>query len=372
MAPAVAFVLTLLLHRVSGRLMRRLAAPFAAYLFIALLAAFMTRGGLGQAYEPHAVEMINDMATAGAGFSYGLSVLTQTYFYFKYLVLWIVPNVSWMSIDMREPLATTWQAWPYAFTALLFIAYPIVAMAMVMRRGRIGMAGWLLASPWLMFATELSTVRVQEPFVLYRAYLWFPLFGALLPLALIRLNVKVIGILGVAVVCVLVPLSWNRLHSMSKPLLLWDDAARLLERGDEPGAGRIYFNRAQALLEQGRNAEALSDLDRVVKLNPDLAPIHLTRAQAYFALHRYAESLQEIDRVIKLTPQRADAYYGRATVLKRLGREEDAILDLRRSCDLKHFIGCYALGQRSVTGRGTTTIKDITIQVPLNTSRILR
>ena len=343
MAPTVALLLTPLLCRVSGALMRRLAAPFSVYLLIALLATVMTRGGLGRVYEPLAFEMIDAMAAANGQFSYGQSVVTQMYLYFKYLFLWIVPNTGWMSVDMREPLATTWRAWPYALTALLFLMYPIAAFVMVMRRGRMGIAGWILAVPWLLFATELSTVRVQEPFVLYRTYLWFPLLGAIVPLLAYRINTKVVVTLAVPLLCALMILSSNRLNTFSDALLLWEDAAKLLVTGSEPGAGRIYYNRALALAAKGRKEEALVDLDRAVLLHPKLGPIYFARAQIRFDLKRFPEAMQDLDVSILSDPNNSSLYTARAMTLQRLGHLDEARNEFRKSCDMKDVIGCYAL-----------------------------
>jgi hypothetical protein len=258
MAPALALLLTLVIHPPSLALARRLIPPFAVYAAIAALVISMVKGLLGAAYEPYALDMIRDMQDLHGEWlqaSYSLSVITQSFLFFKY--------VSWMSIDMRVPLASSLLAWPYWVGALAFLIYPLCATGMVLRRGRVGMAGWVLAFPWLMFVTELSTVRVQEPFVLYRTYLWFPVLGAVAVLVLNRLTARVTLALGLVTVCILVPLSWNRLYTMSDTLLLWEDAAKLLTRGDEPGAGRIYYNRAAALSAKGRNVQALADLDYV-------------------------------------------------------------------------------------------------------------
>ena len=357
MAPAVALLLTMLIHRPSLSLARRLIPPFAVYTALALLMISMIKGVLGVAYEPYALDMIKDLSELGDDrlrFSYPLSVITQSYLYFKYLILWIFPNVNGMSMDMREPLATALLSWPYWAAVIAFFLYPLFAISMVSRGGRIGIAGWVLAYPWLLFATELSTVRVQEPFVLYRAYLWFPVFGAVAALALYRLSTRVVLALGLATVCVLVPLSWNRLHTMSDTLLLWEDAAKLLVRGDEPGAGRIYYNRAVALLAKGRKEEALADMDRVVRLHPKLAPVYHTRARAKFELKRYSEAMHDLDASISLDPKRADVYYSRAITLKRLGREDDALRDFRKSCEMKDVMGCYAAQQGRKAGAAAT------------------
>jgi tetratricopeptide (TPR) repeat protein len=354
MAPAVALLLTFTILRPSMALARRLMVPFAVYTFIAVLVTLMVKGVLGSAYEPYARDMITDMLGAGdeeLRLSYPLSILTQTYLYFKYLLLWVIPNVNWMSMDIREPLAPSLSSATYWAAALAFLLYLLVAIVMALRGGRVGITGWLLAYPALMFVTEFSATRVQEPFVLYRAYLWFPLVGAVAALALHRLRTPLVLPLGIAVVCVLTPLSWNRLTTMSDTLLLWQDATKLLVRGDEPGAGRIYYNRAVALLAKGRKEEALADMDRVVRLHSKLAPVYYTRARVRFELKRYAEAEQDLNASIALNPNRAAAYFARGITLKRLGREDEALRDLRKSCELKDPIACYVAQQnRPMTG----------------------
>jgi protein O-mannosyl-transferase len=198
-----------------------------------------------------------------------------------------------------------------------------------------------------MFATEMSTVRVQEPFVLYRAYLWFPLLGALAPMALMNVNAKAVTLLAVPLVGVLMALSWNRLATMTDSLHLWNDAAKLLSTGEESGAGRIYYNRALALSSAGRKQEALVDLDHVVKLHPKLAPVYYARAQVAFDLKRYEEAMLNLNESITLNRMQSAAYYARAQTLRRMGREDEALQDLRVSCEMKDIMGCYALEQYS-------------------------
>ncbi len=352
-APAVALLLTLLIHPPSLSLVRRLVPPFAVYVVIAALVTSMVKGVLGTAYEPQALEMINDMQGLQNEWlqaSYTLSLITQAFLFFKYLFLWVFPVVSWMSIDMRVPLAPSLQAWPYWVAATAFLVYPVCAAGMVLRGGGVGVVGWALVFPWLMFLTELSTVRVQEPFVLYRTYLWFPVLGAAIALALCRLNMKATLVIGLALVCIFVPLSWNRLHTMSDTLLLWEDAAKLLVSGEEPGAGRIYYNRATALSAKGRNEEALADMDHVISLHSKLAPILHARGRMLFGLRRYADAERDMTGAIKLDPNRASFYADRGMTLMRLGRNDEALGDFQKSCEMKHVIGCYVVQQIGTIG----------------------
>jgi tetratricopeptide (TPR) repeat protein len=354
-APAAALLLTLVLRRPSLDLARRLAPPFIAYAVIAVLVTLVAKGVLGTAYEVYAIDMLAGShgfdAERAAHDAYLLSVITQAWLFFKYLYLWMLPNPAWMSMDMREPIAGSLLSWPYWAAAVAFICYPLLAVRMAFKGGRTGIAGWALAFPWLMFIPELSTVRVQEPFALYRAYLWFPVFGVILPLAIERISPRMAALSVAVIVCAFVPLSWNRLASLSEPLVAWDDAAKLLVRGDEPGAGRIYYNRALALSAKGRREEALRDMDRVVILHPRLAPTRFARATLLFALKRYREALDEVNIALDLDPGSSTYYFGRAAILGQLGRENDALSDIRKSCDLGNVIACAALGPKSKTAR---------------------
>lgn len=345
-APAAALLLTFLFHRPSLPLVRRLVPVFAVYAAIAVCVTLMVKGVLGAIYEPYAAEMLA-VADEGKSLTYPMSVLTQSYLFFKYYLLWVFPNVQWMSVDMREPLANSLWSWPYGIAALAFIAYPVVAAGLVLRGGRVGLAGWLLAFPWLMFATELSTVRLQEPFVLYRSYLWFPLLGGLAGLALYRLSEKWVAALVIPAICVFVALSWNRLDTMSAPLRLWEDAARLLQNGDEPGAARIYYNRALALSHLGRREEALAELDRVLKLKPKhaLARIYFTRARINYDLKRFDEAMKDINISIALDPKHVSLYFTRGSMLRREGKTAEARNDFKKGCEMKDVMACFAYEQ---------------------------
>ena len=58
--------------------------------------------------------------------------------------------------------------------------HPLLPVTLIWRGGRLGLLGFALLAPWLLFATELSAVRIQEQFVLYRSYLWMaPAFAGL-------------------------------------------------------------------------------------------------------------------------------------------------------------------------------------------------
>lgn len=342
MAPAVALVLTLVLRRPSASLMRELVPPFLTYTVIAVAVISMMKGILGTAYEIYAHDMLREIfGEEFRRYGYPLSVVTQTGLFFKYMYLWVIPDPGQMSIDVRAALATSLFSWPYSLAAAAFLLYPVLAISIAARGGRAGVLGWGLAYPWLMFATELSTVRVQEPFVLYREYLWFPVFGIVAAVGLSRLASRVTVILSVVMIGALVPLSWNRLHVMSDAVTLWDEAAAQLARDNAPGAGRIFYNRAEAHRNKGHRVQALADLDRVVALHPGLPQVYDARARVHFEMKQFAQALQDLNVSISLNPARADRYVARGITLRRLNRDGEAMGDFEKGCSMLDVISCY-------------------------------
>ena len=180
MAPAVAFIMLFLLRKPARELFRKAWPVFLLYGLVAAFVLFQLKRNsiLGQAYEPRGMDMLAILARLDPEFdprlAYPLSILTQSFLFFKYLLVWMAPNPAWMSIDMFEPFATRFGSWPQMAGLAGFVIYPVVAVWLLLKQGKKGLLGFGMLCPWLMFATELSTVRIQETFVLYRSYLWMP------------------------------------------------------------------------------------------------------------------------------------------------------------------------------------------------------
>jgi hypothetical protein len=269
-----------------------------------------------------------------------LSVMTQAGLFFKYLFLWLLPNTAWMSIDMREQFIPVWTAWQGWLGLIAFVAYGIVAMRLLWRRGSKGLLGFALLYPWLLFILEFSSIRVQEPFVLYRSYLWMPGMMLLFPLLLLKLpGRRAILALGL-VVLLLVPLSWNRLWVFADNYRLWNEVALSLPSEQVGGADRVFYNRAESSALKGHWQEAAADFERVVAMSPNLPQVHKELGVSYANLQRYQEALVQLDEAIALEPKFAVAYYYKGMVLKKLQKDEMAMQQMIRSCELKYAMAC--------------------------------
>ena len=316
-----------------------LALPLPLWMVTAAAIVLRLQGIIGAAYEPLLGEM-------GAEFPHTVdyllrSVLNQSGLFFKYMLFWLVPNETWMAIDLRVPFPPTWFAWPWVLGMLAFAAYGGLTAIALWRGWLPRLAGIGLIAPWLLFLTMFSAVQYQEAFVLYRSYYW-ALPGALLVaflLSKIPQRAQVTALLVVGLVCF--GASWSRLQTFSHPVLLWDEAvSRLDGRDDLPGAYRIYHNRGIAYANMGGLylAHALLDYNKVVQLNPSYPYVYNDRGAAYFELGDYAQALSDFNYALDLKPAYLRPHLGRGLTLLKLGRYEEGMADLAHACTFG--IGC--------------------------------
>lgn len=344
MLPAVLVALTVLLRPDWRDWLRRNWAVFAAFTAIAVVVVLAGRGVLGSAYEPSAPMMLVDV---GGEMAYLRSVLTQSWLFFKYATLWLLPNPDWMAIDMREPFAPSWWSL-YLLACATFIAWGACAAWLLLRRGRLGLLGFAMIFPWLMFMTEFSTVRIQEPFVLYRSYLWAVGWACLLPLLFARARQRIAFALASCIAVALFIISMDRLGSMSHPILLWDDAAKLVEgRSDLPGLDRIYNNRGVALLKEQRYELALADFKHALELTPVLPSAYTNIGAVYLDTGESQKAVEAFSQAIDILKQSERVYddrpfYGRAIAYERLGKMQEAKNDYQVSCKIA-YKGCNKL-----------------------------
>lgn len=320
---------------------RALWLCWSAFAATGILLVLRAKGVLGAPYEPMAAMLFEQQGqVAGTPMLHLLSVMTQAGLFFKYLFLWLLPNPAWMSVDMREQFIPSWTAWQGWLGAAGYIAYGVVAVRWLLRGGAKGLLGFALLYPWLLFPVEFTSIRVQEPFVLYRGYLWMPGVMLLLPLVLLRFPGRRMLFIMVATVALLIPLSWNRLWVFADNFRMWDDAVRLLKNERVAGADRIYFNRGQAEMAEKKWEAAALDFERSAAISPQLEPIHYLLGVAYTNLGRYEEALMQYDTAISIESDDDRVYYAKAMTLKRLHRDKEAMQQMELSCKLKNMIAC--------------------------------
>jgi protein O-mannosyl-transferase len=345
LAPALLAAQTLLLRGQIRAGTRALWLSWAALGAIAVHIMLLAQGVFGVPYEIMAANLFEQQGMVeSTPMLHALSVLTQAGLFFKYLWLWLLPAPAWMSVDMREPFVSTLGAWQGWLGGAGFVVYGVLSLRLLLRQHWQGLLGLALLYPWLLFMLEFSSIRVQEPFVLYRSYLWMPGMMLFIPVLLAKWPGKrMFYILGVALL-LLLPLSWNRLWVLGDNYRLWNEAALLLSSETAAGADRIFYNRGIAVSADKKAGEAIADLERSVALSPQLAPLHFVLGVEYFNAIRYEDAMVQFDETIRLDPANGQAYYAKGVTLKRLHKDEQAIQQMKKSCELKNTAACVIVG----------------------------
>lgn len=324
----------------------------AAGVLIMLVAVAIVLGQMGILFIPYEPEVayIVDELSVDRGLIYPISVLTQLGLFFKYLFLWLVPNTEWMSLDMREPFVQTLNSWRHAAAVAGFLAYVGIGLAFLWRGGRIGLVGVALLIPALMFATEVSTARIQDAFVLYRTYLWLPVaFALAVALIITKIRLRLSATVLAVVATFLVLFSVNQLTTFSQHVFIWQQALAALEgKSNLLGEDRIHHNLGQAYYDLGMRDEAMKHYDRAIELAPDIPYSYVNRGALFHDLKRYDEALADFDRSLSMTVS-GNALMGRALVLESVGDKDGEIRALLAACSQKFFAACKKLESKGVT-----------------------
>jgi hypothetical protein len=354
MVPAVTVAFLLLDNHSIRQRLQLIWPTFVLYGLIGVFVVYQikSRHVLGQAYEPVATKY---MSLLGPDFdtrlAYPLSMLTQSFLFFKYLWVWLVPSPAWMSVDMPQAFAMSLWSWPETAGLIGFIVYPVIAIRLLLQKGLKGLLGFALLCPWLLFATELSTIRIQESFVLYRSYLWMAGAFAALPFLCQKLTAKQAAITLGLVALFMMPLSWLRLTTFSHPLLLWDDAARLIENTDEKFVGfdRIFYNRGTELIKVKHYSEAIEDLGKAIEIKSYYAGYaYGNRGSAYLESQQFLLALNDFNKAIELIPKVSRSYLGKARALEALNQYTAAEQAYKQACSLGIPSACQKTGKAEV------------------------
>lgn len=330
----------------------RFAIRYVVFYLLACLPAAITvvvlvRWVIGKAYEPGfdllvaQIEGIPGLDVAGGPWL--VSAITQMGLFFKYLADWFLPNTATMSIDIRIDFAQTWQSGWIILKVLAFAAFGALGMFLLRKRGRIGVAGFGLLYVWILFFVELSAVRFQEPFVLYRSYLWAPGIVIVFAAILSGLSRKAAWAI-VMVVCPLLFYQANdRLRSFSSPLALWEDAAAKLPSTPIPWGSRTLYNLGREQLYSAKPDKAIATTDQCMALYPKTFYCYLARGAIHIQLEEYEQALPYLTRALMIYPGSGMTHHHRGLALERLGRLNEAREEYRQASKLGFAGGDFRL-----------------------------
>jgi len=354
---AAAAIATVPLAGAARQFALRYSAVFlAACLPAALLVVAVARGLIGVAIEPQ-VEIVVAEVTAARGAPGPLeslwfgSALTQSAMFFRYVASWLWPLTSHMSIDLRVDFAFTWLPAMAIPAVAGFLAWGAIA-AFLVHRGRAPVVGFGLLYLWILYAVEFSAIRYQEPFVLYRSYLWAPGLAIALAGALERLPRAAIAVLLGVAAAVLPAQSYDRLGSLSSGIALWEDAVAKLPREPVPGGSRPFYFLGREYLYADQPRKAVEAVERCIAKYPASADCQFARAAIHMSFEEYQEAVPYLLRTIALNPKANGAWHHLGWTLENLGCIPEARLHYRRAAELGFVGGTWRLMQLDTPGKG--------------------
>lgn len=235
-----------------------------------------------------------------------LSIINQSWLFFKYGFLWILPNIQWLAIDLRPEFPLSITSFPHILGPLLFSGLLILSLLMMWRwPDWRRYAGFALFFPLAMFSTEFATIWIQDPFVLYRSYLWAITLPMLIALPLLEMQRKTVLVTGAVLCVILAALSFNRVRSMSDEYSVWKDAVDTLDLqapANAVGRPRALMNLGTEYMSRQLFTLAAESYSKAITLGE-------YSGQAYYQLGNALQASGQLEQALA-AQQRADQAIG--------------------------------------------------------------
>lgn len=319
---------------------KRWIGPFLLMVITALMVFLTAQHMLAKPYEPNAKQTIEAIQSHTVKTNpetalqeknlYPQSVINQTGFFFRYLYLWMVPDVRYMSLSTPLPFYRQLWGWPQSAYFGLFILYGILGFLLLRRRGFVGLVGWSFLFPFISFFPELSTVRFHENFFLYRSYLWMPGFFIAFAYWFLRGFEK--GVFGrfvsgfIILACFQVAAVQHRLQPFENRISQWQDVVDKIDLDDKlvPASYQALGNLAAAYGDERQFDQSIRYYKLAGELNPDFDKAWFGIGASLMFKGDLEASIPYFKKAIKVNPLYKDAYFLLGRVYEGLGRVEEA------------------------------------------------
>lgn len=347
MLPFVSFLAFLLFWRSGLILGLSLWEVFSALflkLCVALLVVFQLKGIIGVPYEILTQEMLEG-GDIPSDWLYPLSVLNQAGLFFKYLGLWFFPFLDSVSVDIRSAFPLDFSGLRIYFMGGAFCVYLLGSFALLLLGRSKGLLGFCLLAPGVLFFTEFAAVRLQEPFVIYRSYLWGGFLFIGVSLGLRRLSFSYLMVLILPILLAFTAFSFQRLKTFSHPVLLWSEAAQVYEKNSQSsgvfGGYRIYYNLGSELRRFGYLELSLEALNKSLQMKPDYGYSLNNRGAVFLDMSKYALAQADYERAVQLLPRNVASWNGLARALELQGDYVGAEKARQVVCVLRMLPNCF-------------------------------
>ena len=257
--------------------------------------------------------------------AFALSILNQAWLFFHYGFRWFLPFSEWMSVNLRPPFPITLTSFPHVLGIVGYIATIAGGFFLLIRyRDWRALLGLSLLLPALLFATEFITVWVQDPFVLYRSYLWAIGVPGIVFIAFHGTPAKVLVPIGLVLAGLLMWQALDRVISLATPERAWTDAIAKLPK-DPRSVGRWfpYVNRGAAFVDANQFNLAMIDFETSATLG-DMGIGLVNRGSLFAANGEHRKALSSFEHAERQGYRGYNLPFQRGLSLLALGQPADA------------------------------------------------
>ena len=393
LAPLVAIPVYIVVARPDRWRLVKITGAAGALMAIAAAALYLRYGEvIGKPFDEYSqvyLDQLSRLEPSAGRNAYALSIINQAYLFFRYGLDWFVPWAGWMSINLRPPFPVKLATFPHVLGIAGYLAVLLGGFWLLLRyRDWRALVGLALAMPAILFATEFATVWVQDPFVLYRSYLWAIGLPGLMFFVLHGPSPRALAVVAVVLASFLLWQAQDRIFSLATAERAWTDAIAKLpndarsvgrwfpylnrgsiyaERDDVTSAIRDFemssrlgdtgmgaMNRGSLLAAAGKPLQALAAFDEAEREGYNLYNLPFQRGLALAALNKPTEAFNAFAKTLERKPpspthEAALMHVGRIGL--QIGRNDEALsaLDYLVSKDPKDKEARYLLGMGYVT-----------------------
>jgi tetratricopeptide (TPR) repeat protein len=298
LAPLCAVPLYIFIRRPTVRQMLRIGSMGAALTLLAGGGFALINGQIvGTAFDEYSKAFLTQLEGLSPGISgraWPLSILNQMHLFAQYGGRWLLPFPGGMSIDLRPPFPLAFFSYPHALGALayLFILF-FGAWALLRWRDARSLLGLSLLIALILHGTEFAVVWVQDPFVLYRSYLWAIGIPGLLIALLYELSARALLASSLIVAALLTAGATERVLSLASPVSAWNDAiAKLPDDPRAVGRWRPYLNRGAEYMAAGLFDAALRDFSAADAYGDPGQYGQFNRGVAFYQMKKYPQAIE--------------------------------------------------------------------------------
>jgi tetratricopeptide (TPR) repeat protein len=263
-------------------------------------------------------------------FSFSDRIMNTIVSYVSYL-----GNTFWPGdLACFYPYAHSFQLWQVIGAASVLLAIS-VAVVFLIKRTPFFAVGWFWYLGALFPVSGLMQAGDQA-----RAdrYTYFPFIGIAImvawgiPLLIKREDTrkKILFPAAIAALAIMAFFTWQQCGYWKNSMELFNHALQATKDN-----ALAHKNLAAALLDTGKNEEAIEHSNMAIRMNPDEAISYNARGTAYVALGQHQLAMEDFNKAISLDPNSFKAYNNRGLVYAKLGQYQPAIKDFTTAIGLK-------------------------------------